>query len=68
MNQETYKIAVIQAAPVYMDRDATMEKAFRLIAEASQNGTRLAVCREAFIPTYPDWIWYFPPGKIALNQ
>jgi len=68
MNQETYKIAVIQAAPVYMDRDATMEKACRLFAEASQNGTRLAVFPEAFIPTYPDWIWHLPPGKIALNQ
>jgi len=41
-----------------------------LIAEASQNGTRLAVFPEAFafIPTYPGWIWHLPPGKIALNQ
>lgn len=51
-----------------MDRDATVEKACRLIAEASQNGARLAVLPEAFIPTYPDWIWYLPPGNIALNQ
>lgn len=61
MNRKTYKIAVIQAAPVYMDRDATVAKTCRLIAEASRNGARLAVFPEAFIPTYPDWIWYLPP-------
>ena len=68
MNTESYKIAVVQAAPVYMDRDATVEKACRLIAEVGRNGARLAVFPEAFIPTYPDWIWYLPPGQIALNQ
>lgn len=68
MNQEKYRIAAIQASPVYMDRDATVEKACRLIAEAGQNGACLAVLPEAFIPGYPDWIWYLPPGKIDLNQ
>ena len=63
-----FKIAAIQAAPVYMDREATVEKSCKLIADAAKNGARLAVFTESFIPTYPDWIWNVPAGKLSLNQ
>ena len=56
MNQETYKIAAVQAAPIQMDRDATVEKGCRLMAKAARSGARLVVFTEAFIPAYPDWI------------
>jgi nitrilase len=68
MNEETFQIAAIQAAPVYMDRDATVGKACVLIAKAAENGSRLAVFPESFIPTYPDWIWNVPAGQLSLNQ
>lgn len=68
MNQETFRIAAIQAAPVYMDREATVEKACQLIADAGRNGARLALFPEVFIPGYPDWIWNVPAGQISLNQ
>jgi nitrilase len=68
MNHNTIKIASVQASPVYMDREATVEKACKLITEAGSNGAHLVVLPEAFIPTYPDWIWSVPPGKITLNQ
>lgn len=68
MNHNTCKIASVQASPVYMDREATVEKACKLIAEAGRNGAQLVVLPEAFIPAYPDWIWSVPPGKITLNQ
>jgi nitrilase len=68
MNQDSYKIAAVQAAPVYMDRDATVEKACRLTAEAARSGARLVVFTESFIPAYPDWIWMVPPGQMSLNQ
>jgi len=68
MKQEKYRIAAVQAAPVYMDREATLEKAVKLISEASKNKAKLVVLPEAFIPTYPDWIWFVPPGRMALNQ
>ena len=38
-----YKIAAVQAAPVFMDREATVAKACELIATAAQNGARLVV-------------------------
>jgi len=68
MTYKTFQIAAVQASPVFMDRKATVEKACRLIAEAANNGARLVVFPETFIPTYPDWIWFVPPGQIALNQ
>jgi nitrilase len=57
------KIAVVQAAPVVLDREATVSKACELIAEAGRSGARLVVFPEAFIPTYPDWVWRIPPGQ-----
>lgn len=50
------------------DREATIEKACRLITEAGMNGARLAVFPEVYVPGYPDWIWYLPAGQIELNQ
>jgi hypothetical protein len=68
MAQNTFQIAAVQASPVFMDREATVEKTCRLIAEAAGNGARLVVFPETFIPAYPDWIWHIPAGQIALNQ
>jgi len=47
------KAAVVQAAPVLFDRDATIEKAKGLISEAGKKGAQLALLPEAFIPAYP---------------
>jgi nitrilase len=58
-----FKIAVVQAAPVVLNREATVSKACELIAEAGRSGARLVVFPEAFIPTYPDWVWRIPPGQ-----
>jgi nitrilase len=60
---ESFKIAAVQSAPVFMDRDATVAKACELIATAAQNGARLVVFPEAFIPTYPFWVWAIPPNQ-----
>ena len=57
---EPVTIAAIQAAPVFLDRAATTDKACALIKEAGAAGASLAVFPETFIPTYPDWVWRLP--------
>src|ERR687893_2026547 len=60
----TFKIATVQSTPVFMEREATVDKTCELIAEAAQHDdVRLVVFPEAFIPTYPDWVWRIPPGE-----
>ncbi len=47
------KVAVVQAAPVLFDREATVEKVCRLTREIADQGARLILFPEAFIPAYP---------------
>jgi nitrilase len=47
------KVAVVQAAPVLFDREATVTKTCQLIAEAAAQGAELMLFPEAFIPAYP---------------
>ncbi|MCP5049724.1 MAG: carbon-nitrogen hydrolase family protein [bacterium] len=47
------KAAVVQAAPVLFNREATIEKTIQLTQEASKNGANLVLFPEAFIPAYP---------------
>ena len=47
------KAAVIQAAPILFDREATLQKACKLIREAAAEGAKLVLFPEAFIPAYP---------------
>ena len=53
-------VAAVQATPVFLDRDATTERVCVLAKEAAANGARLIAFPEAFIPTYPDWVWRVP--------
>lgn len=56
------KIAIVQHAPQVLDREATLEKATRLIAETAAEGAQLIVFPEAFVPGYPAWVWRLKPG------
>ena len=61
----SFKIAAIQACPVFLDLDRTVDKACALIASAAEGGASLAVFPEAFVPGYPVWAWFIPPGRTA---
>ena len=54
---DTVRVAAIQATPVVLDVDATIEKAAGLLAEAAGEGARLAVLPETFVSLYPSNVW-----------
>jgi nitrilase len=57
----TVRVAAVQATPVFLDRDATVDKVVALTREAAEGGAALVVFPETFVPTYPDWVWRTPP-------
>lgn len=66
---EPFIVAAAQAAPIFLDRDATIDKACKLIAEAGAAGAKLVVFPECFIPTYPLWVWFIRPAETrALRE
>ncbi|MBI4333484.1 MAG: carbon-nitrogen hydrolase family protein [Chloroflexi bacterium] len=54
------KAAAVQAAPVFLDREATVEKACGLIKQAGANGANVVVFPECFISGYPEWLRFYP--------
>lgn len=57
------KVAIIQKAPVVLDREASIARAVELTGESAAQGAELVVFTEAFIPGYPAWIWRLRPGS-----
>ncbi len=67
-DQNPIKIAAIQDSPVFLQKEATIEKACGLIKKAAAEGASLALFPEAFISGYPDWVWTVPPLGKWLRQ
>ena len=61
LNLTKFKAAAVQAAPVFLDTEATVDKVCALIAEAAGNGARLVAFPEVFVAGYPYWSWVMNP-------
>lgn len=58
INGDTFprgKVAGVHAAPVYMDRDRTLDKVDSLTGEAARAGAKMVAYPESFLPGFPLW-------------
>lgn len=56
-----FKAAAVHAAPVFLDKAATTEKAVSIIREAAMAGAALVAFPETFLPAFPVWAALWAP-------
>jgi aliphatic nitrilase len=61
MEGKSFRAAAVQSCPVFLNREKTVAKMVDLIETAASEDADLIVFPEAFIPTYPYWIWLTTP-------
>ena len=54
---ETVRVAAVQATPVILDVDATIDKVIDRLGEAAERGATLVVFPECFVSLYPSAAW-----------
>jgi nitrilase len=69
------RVAAVQRAPAFLDRDGTLDLVVRSLSDAAEGGARLVVFPETFVPGYPVWADYthasyfdHPAQKAAFAQ
>jgi len=62
MKHQTFKAAAVQAAPVYMNLNASVDKAIGFIEEAAKQDVKLLVFPETWLPGYPWFLWLGAPA------
>ncbi len=56
------KVAAVQAAPIFFDLDACLDKAKKFVDDAAKQGCDLIAFGEAWFPGYPFHIWLGAPA------
>jgi len=53
---DTLRVAIAQIAPIWLDRDRTLDKMLAWAGHAADQGSRLVAFGEALVPGYPWWV------------
>jgi nitrilase len=56
--RELFRVAIVQNSPIFLDLDASLAKAIRLVEEAAKRQARLIAFGETWLPGYPAWLDY----------
>ena len=67
----SFKAAIVQHAPVFLNIEESLEKACALIEQAAGQGANVIAFPETWLPGYPVWLdfspkaalWDYPPAK-----
>lgn len=68
---DSFKVAVVQHAPVFLNIEQSLVMACDLIEVAASNGAKVIAFPETWLPGYPVWLhvsskaalWDYPPSK-----
>src|SRR4051795_226013 len=62
---ETVRVAAVQATPVILDAEATVDKVIALLNVAADDGVQLAVLPETFVSLYPSGAWAHAAARFS---
>src|SRR5215831_8026592 len=62
------KVAIVQAAPVFLNLKRSVTRAIKLIGEAASLGAKLVVFGETWLPGYPAWLDYCPGAALWNHE
>lgn len=54
--EDALTVGLAQIAPVWLDRERTLDKVLAAVAQAADQGCRLVAFGEALVPGYPFWL------------
>ena len=68
--KDQLKVALAQIAPIWLQKEATIEIVLEKIKSASKEGAELLIFGEAFLPGYPFWLAYTEGAAwdLAVNK
>jgi nitrilase len=61
----TVRVAAVQATPVILDAEASVDKAVGLLQQVAADGVELAVFPETFVSVYPSGAWGHKAAKFG---
>jgi nitrilase len=53
---QTFRVAIAQFAPVYLDKAASLARAIQIVQDAKKGGAELVAFGETWLPGYPAWL------------
>lgn len=56
MNKRQVAVAIVQHPPVFLDTDATLDRAEVLLGQAAASGAEIVAFPETWLPGYPIWL------------
>jgi nitrilase len=65
---ETVRVAIAQCAPVYLNQQASLAKALKVLQTAAAQGVQLVAFGETWFPGYPAWLDFCPEAALWNHE